>query len=254
MMKEQTLNRLAAMKLEGMEVVFRRHVEQVPRPDLEAEDVVAMMVDAEHQHRETRKLTSRLRTARFRDQATAEQIDWKHPRGITKGELLDILGGAWVNHNHNVIITGATGLGKTYLACAVGHKLCQDGQSVVFRRATRFFDELKQARGDGTYDNLVKRISKARLLILDDFALEPLDTLARHDLLEIMEERYAVSSTLITSQAEPDQWHLMVGAPTHADSILDRLTHNALRLKLKGESLRKTRGQNALTAGQTLGQ
>ena len=147
-----------------------------------------------------------------------------------------------------MIITGATGLGKTYLACALGHKLCRDGNTVLFRRTTRLFEELNQARGDGTYTTMLKRIANIRLLILDDFGLEPLDANARHDLLEIMDDRYGSASTLITSQFEPDHWHATMGDPTHADSILDRLTHNALRVRLKGESIRKTRGEGALTA------
>ena len=250
MMKEQTLEKLEAMKLSGMAQVFRRHVEQMPRPDLDAEELTGMMVDAEQQHRENLKLTSRLRYAKFKHEATAEQIDWKHPRGMVKAEMLEVLKGNWMPQHQNVIITGATGLGKTYLACAVGHKLCRDGNSVIFRRASRFFEELKQARGDGTYDNLLKRVARARLLILDDFGLEPLDTVARHDLLEVMEDRYGSASTLITSQFEPDHWHTTVGDPTHADSILDRLTHNSLRIRLKGDSLRKTRGKVPLTGTQ----
>ena len=247
MMKEQTLEKMEAMKLRGMAAAFRRHVDQMPRPDLDPEELAAQMVDAEHQHRESVKLTSRLRTARFKEQATSEQIDWKHPRGVSKTELLNVLSGGWLQHHHNVIITGPTGLGKTYLACAVGHKLCRDGNTVLFRRASNFFEELTQARGDGTHGNMLRRIQRTSLLILDDFALEPLDANARHDLLEVMEDRYSSASTLITSQFDVDHWHTMVGDPTHADSILDRLTHNAVRVKLKGESIRKTRGKT-LTA------
>ena len=245
MMKEQTLEKLEVMKLTGMAQVFRRHVEQVPRPSLEPEELVALMVDAEQQRRETLKLSSRLRQARFKDQATPEQIDWKHPRGLVKAELIDVLNGDWLRYQRNLFFTGPTGSGKTFLACAVGHKLCRDGHTVLFRRATRFFEELKQARGDGTYDNLLKRIERTELLALDDFGMEPLDATARHDLLEIMQDRYSVASTLITSQFEPDHWHTIVGDATHADSILDRLTHNALRIKLTGESIRKSRAQPA---------
>lgn len=245
MITEQTLSKLESMKLAGMAQVFKRHMEKVPRPDLDAEELVALMVDAEYQRRETLKLSGRLRQAKFKDQGTPEQIDFKHPRGLAKGEFVNVLTGDWLQHHHNLFITGPTGTGKTFLSCAVGHKLCRDGHTVLFRRATRFFDELKQARGDGTYDNLLKRIARAELLVLDDFGMEPMDTTARHDMLEIMQDRYAVASTLITSQFEPDHWHGVIGDPTHADSILDRLTHNALRIKLNGESIRKTRGQGA---------
>ena len=249
-MNEQTIEKLENLNLRGMATVFRRHVEKTPRESLEPEELVARMADAEENERESKRLGTRLRQARFKEQAAVEQIDWKHPRGLSKPELMEVIRGGWLQHHHNVLITGATGLGKTFLACAIGHKLCIDGHTVFFRRASRLFDELKQARGEGGYTNLIKRIARARLLIIDDFGLEPLDATARQDLHEIMEDRYSMASTLITSQFEPPAWHQLVGDATHADSILDRLTHNAHHVRLNGESIRKTKGKAALTAAK----
>lgn len=248
MTPEQTIERLDALKLAGMASVYRRYVEKMPRPDLDTETLVAQMADAEMLQRDTKRTSSRLRHAHFREQVTADQLDFKHPRELSKPLVLQLMGGGWVQQGHNLIITGATGLGKTFLACAIGHRLCQDGRSVLFKRATRLFEDLQAARGDGSYAARLKKLMTTDVLILDDFGMETLDASARHDLLEVMEDRYGIKSTIITSQFEPDQWHLAVGAPTHADSILDRLVHNALRIALKGESIRKTRGKAALTA------
>ena len=250
---EQIQEQLDALKMKGMSDVFRRYVSTVPRPDMEAEVLVAQMVEAEVMARHDQRMASRLRRATFKDLATPEQIDFKHARGLKKTEVLQLLGGGWLQHGNNLLITGATGLGTTFLACALGHRFCQDGHTVIFRRATRLFEDLNTARADGSYNHRIKALQTTDVLILDDFALEPLDASARHDLLEIMEDRYNTRSTIITSQFEPDHWHAAVGAPTHADSILDRLVHNALRLRLEGESMRKTRGQKALNTNQNGG-
>lgn len=244
MSPEQTIEHLETLKLKGMAAVLRHHCSQVPRPHLDAETLLAQMVDAQLMTRHQQRLTSRLKQAHFKEPAHQDQIDWKHARGLRKPELLQILGGGWLQNGQNVLITGATGLGKTFLACAIGHRLCQDGHTVIFKRATRLFDELVASRGDGTYPARIRKLMATDVLILDDFALEPMNADARHDLLEIMEDRYAIKSTVITSQFEPDHWHTAVGAPTHADSILDRLVHNAMRIPLQGESIRKTRGKN----------
>ena len=250
MSPEQTAEHLDNLNMKGMAAVFRHHVSQVPRTDVDAEMLVAQMVDAQVMKRSEMRLTSRLKQAAFKELAQPDQIDWKHARGLKKPEVLQLLGGGWVQNGQNLLLTGPTGLGKTFLACAIGHRLCQDGRTVLFRRATRLFDELVAARGDGTYAHRIKKLMATDVLILDDFALEPMDSNARHDLLEIMEDRYGIKSTIITSQFEPDHWHTAVGDPTHADSILDRLVHNALRMKLHGESVRKARAKRTLTADQ----
>jgi DNA replication protein DnaC len=168
-------------------------------------------------------------------------------RAGRKAVMLDLASSRWVQSHQNVIFAGPTGIGKSWLACALGNKACRDGFSVIYRRASRLFDELAQARADGTYPHLLRRLAKAQVLILDDFAIEPLGAAQRRDLLEVIEDRYKTSSTIITSQLAPDQWHAAIGDATVADSICDRLVHNAHRLNLRGESIRKS---NALTTAK----
>lgn len=249
MLTEQTLEKLGSMKLSGMASALRGHLEKGGRSELSPTELVGMLVDAEFLARENKRVATRLRMARFRDQVSVEEIDWKHPRGVTRPAIMELVTGNWLRAHHNLLITGATGLGKTFLACALGNKFCRDGRSVMFRRTSRLFDELKQARGDGSYRNALKRIARTELLILDDFGLESLDAEGRQDLLEILEDRYNLASTLITSQLPTDKWHALIKDDTRADSILDRLVHNAARLNLSGESIRKTRGRAPLTEG-----
>lgn len=248
MLTEQTLDKLDTMKLAGMAGALRSHLATPNRPPLDALELVGTLVDAEFLARDNRRLTTRLRSARFKEQAAVEDIDWKHPRNLNRAQFTELLSGQWLRRHHNGAVIGKTGLGKSYLACALGNKFCRDGCTVMFRRVSRLFEELRQARGDGSYNALLKRIAKTQLLILDDFGLDPLDATARHDLLEILEDRYNISSTVITSQFPTEKWHALIGDDTVADSILDRLVHNAWRLNLDGESLRKTRGKAALTS------
>jgi DNA replication protein DnaC len=239
MLAEQTLDKLSAMKLHGMAAAFRQWLDQPKNKDLAPADLVGMLADAEWLHRENRRLTSRLRKARFRLNAAVEDVDYAHARGLSKAVMLELSGCRWVANHQNVIITGETGLGKSYLACALGQKACREGFVVVYRRASRLFDELAQARADGTYPLLLRRLAKAQVLIIDDFGLEVLAATQRRDLLEVLEDRYGVSSTIVTSQLDTEHWHPVIGEETIADAICDRLVHNAHRLKLKGESLRK---------------
>ena len=181
-----------------------------------------------------------LKKARFRLSACIEDIDYSHARGLTKAAMHDLSSCRWVANHQNVIVTGETGLGKSYLACALGNKACREGFTVVYRRASRLFDELAQARADGTYPHLLRRLAKTQVLILDDFGLEVLGPSQRKDLLELFEDRYGVSSTIVTSQLDTKDWHPVIGDPTIADAICDRLVHNAHRVKLSGDSIRKT--------------
>jgi DNA replication protein DnaC len=239
MLVDQTLEKLNAMKLYGMANYLRGWLEKAPDKDVSATDLVGLLADAEWMHRENTKLTARLQHAKLRQQACLEDIDYGHARGLTKTQVMELSTSKWVEGRQNVLLTGPTGVGKSFLACALGQKACRDGYSVVYRRASRLFDELAQARADGTHPHVLKRLAKAQVLILDDFGLEPLGAAERKELLEVLEDRYQVSSTVVTSQLEPKDWHAVIGDATLADAILDRLVHNAHRLKLAGDSIRK---------------
>jgi DNA replication protein DnaC len=242
MLVEQTQEKLNAMKLYGMANYLRTWLEKAPDKDVSTTDLVGLLVDAEWVHRENKKLGTRLRNARLRQTACLEDIDYSLTRGLTKAQVLELSTSRWVAQAQNVLVTGPTGVGKSFLACALGQKACRDGYGVVYRRASRLFDELAQARADGTYPHLLRRLAKAQVLILDDFGLEPLGASERKELLEVLEDRYGVGATVVTSQLEPKDWHAVIGDATLADAILDRLVHNAHRLKLIGDSVRRADG------------
>lgn len=248
MLVEQTMEKLAAMKLYGMADALRRWMDQTKEKQLTALDVVGLLVDAEWHLREERKLTARLRNARFREEASVEDIDYQHPRGLQKSTMQELAACRWVTAHQNVILTGKTGVGKSYLACALGQKACREGHTVVYRRASRLLDEVAQARADGTHFLLLRRLAKTDVLVVDDFGMEVLNAVQRRDLLEVLEDRYGTTSTIITSQLEPKEWHAVIGDETIADAVCDRLVHNAHKVKLGGESIRKLKGD--LTKGQ----
>jgi DNA replication protein DnaC len=242
MLVEQTMEKLVAMKLRGMAEALRRWLEKPKEKQLAPLDLIGLLADAEWEEREQKRLTARLRNARFRQEASVEDIDYQHPRGLAKAVMLDLAACRWVTAHQNVVFTGHTGVGKSYLACALGQKACRDGHTVVYRRTSRLLDELAQARADGSHFNLLRRLAKTEVLILDDFGLEVLNAAQRKDLLEVLEDRYGVSSTIVTSQLEPKDWHSVIGDETIADAVCDRLVHNAHRVKLAGESIRKVKG------------
>jgi DNA replication protein DnaC len=241
MLMEQTMEKLNAMKLFGMAKAFREWHQAPKKQALSPEDFVGILADAEWVYRESRKLQLRLAAARFKMSACIEDIDFAHPRGLSKSVLLELSSSKWVQQRQNIIVTGHTGLGKSYLACALGQKACRDGFTAIYRRAPRLFDELAVARADGSLPTLLKRLAKTNVLVLDDFGLEALTAQHRKDLLEVLDDRYDSGSTIITSQLEPKEWHAVIGDPTLADAICDRLVHNAHRIKLNdAESIRKT--------------
>ena len=182
---------------------------------------------------------ARLRYARLRHQAAVENVDYRAARGLDRTLFQALIAGRWIDEAQNLIIEGPAGVGKSWLACALGHKACRDDRSVLYQRIPRLFGDLALARGDGRYPRLMRAFGGVKLLILDDWGFEPLSSEQRHDLLEIVEDRYGRGATLITSQIPVDRWHDLIGEPTLADAILDRIVHNAHRLQLSGDSLRK---------------
>ena len=242
MLVEQTVEKLNAMKVFGMAKALRQWMDSTKQKDMAPADLVGLLVDAESMYRDNRKLQLRLKNAKLKQQACIEDIDYSHTRGLSKAVLNDLASSRWAQSHQNIIVTGPTGVGKSFLACALGQKACRDGYTVMYRRASRLFDELAQARADGTYPHVLKRIAKAQVLILDDFGLEMLAPPQRKELLEVLDDRYHTGSTVVTSQLEPKDWHPVIGDETLADAICDRLVHNAHRLKLGGESIRKSEG------------
>ncbi len=241
MLVEQTLDKLTSMRLLGMAAFLRTFLADPKQRGIDALDLVGLLADAEWVHRENARLTQRLKNARLKLQACIEDIDYAHARGLVKSTILELQTSRWIQQNQNVVITGPTGVGKSYLACALGQKACRDGFSVAYRRLSRLFDELAQARADGTLPLLLRRLAKTNVLILDDFGLEVLGVAERKGMLEVLEDRYGTSSTIVTSQLAPDAWHAVIGDPTLADAICDRLMHNAYKFELRGESIRKPR-------------
>lgn len=243
MTTEETFQKLSEMRMHG---VARALQEQLDRHDeyreLDFEERLGLLVDREWSEREDRSLTRRLQIAKLRDRsACVEDIDYRHPRGLDRSLFKRLATGEWIGKRQNVLLTGSTGCGKTYLACALGHKACRDGHSVVYRRVPRLVEELQLARGDGTYPRLLARWAKTDVLILDDWGLKPLGSEERHDLLEVIEDRHGERSTVIAGQLPVKSWHTYIGDPAVADAALDRIVHAAHQITLKGESMRKKR-------------
>lgn len=243
MLKHPTLTQLHALGLHGMAKAFDELAANGQAEGLDRLEWLTLLLDREAALRHDKRFTSRLRAARLRQQAAVEDVDYRSPRGLDRALFQKLAEGDWIKGHDNLVLVGPTGVGKSWLAAALGHKACRDNQSVLYQRVPRLFEDLALGRGDGRHPRLLRSLGRADLLILDDWGLEPLDAGARHDLLEILEERYGRRSTMITSQLPIDRWHDIIGDPTYADAILDRLIHNAHRIELSGESLRRGRGK-----------
>jgi DNA replication protein DnaC len=247
MLNHPTLDQLQQLGLAGMARAFDELMASDQAATLTLPEALGLLLDRETTYRYDRKLTRRVRYARLRHQAAVEDIDYHAARGLDRPLLQALIAGDWIDAHDNLIINGPTGVGKSWLACALGQKACRDQRSVLYQRTNKLFADLTLARGDGRYARLCRALFGVQLLILDDFALEPIDAQARHDLLEIVEERYGRRSTIFTSQIPVEQWHTVIGDPTYADAILDRVVHNAHRLDLTGESMRRTRAKSTKT-------
>ena len=248
----QTLTALRQLKLGGMANALQHQLEQVGTYEgLAFTERLALLVEQECLSREQRKQERLIRQARFKLAACVQDIDYAHPRNLTPATIARLAQGDWINRGQNLLMTGPCGSGKTYLACALGHNACLYGYSVRYYRLSRLLLELTQAKADGSYHKQLKQLARVQLLIIDDWGLEPLTPAHRNDLMEIMDDRHGLTSTLVISQLPTDPWYASIGDNTLADAILDRLMHNAHRLPLKGESMRKILGQ--LTEDEHLG-
>lgn len=239
----QSLEKLSQMRLHTMADAIKQQLEQPSVQELSFEERIAMIVDREWLFRENRRLTRRLKAARLKQQAAVEDIDFRQPRGLDKSVMLTLSNCQWIRNHQNVIIIGPTGIGKSYLAEALAQKACREGFTALYYRSSRIFRDLAIARGDGNYSKLLTRLAKTDLLVVDDWGLSSLTDAERRDFLEVMEDRHGIRSTIITSQYPVAKWHELIGEPTLADAILDRIVHNAHKIVLKGESMRKTRSK-----------
>jgi len=239
MLTHPTLEKLQELRLTGMHRAYRDQLETLDCDGLDFDERFGLIVEREHDERHNRRMTTRLRGARLRLSACVEDIDYRQARGLDKRLILSLAQGEWIRKHQNIIITGPTGVGKTYLACALGHSACRQGCSVLYHRAPRLFQELTLARADGRYPKLIAALTKVDLLILDDWATALLTDEQRRDLFEIIEERYQRRATLMAAQMPIKHWHEIIGDPTIADAILDRIIHNAHKITLKGDSMRK---------------
>jgi len=241
MLHVPTLEKLKELKFTGMVKGLEEQLTSTSYESLCFEERLGLLVDRETSERENRRLQTRLSQAKLRHKACIEDIDYSPKRGLNRSTILSLSNCNWIKEKLNILITGPTGIGKSFLGCALAYKACLEGYKVRYFRTQRLFQSLKTGHGDGSYQRLINSIAKINLLVLDDWGLKSLNDQERNDLLEIMEDRHGVHSTIITSQLPVKDWHKMIAHDTLADAILDRIVHNAYRIELDGDSMRKTK-------------
>jgi DNA replication protein DnaC len=247
MLTHPTLDKLKTLKFTGMAAALTEQMDMSDISDMSFEERLGLLVDREMTERENRRLSNRLRRARFKLNAALEDIDYRHPRGLDKSLIRSLATCQWVKDHLNILISGPTGVGKTWLACALAQKACREGFTALYLRLPRFLQEITIAKGDGRYTKLLATLARTDVLILDDWGITKPTAENRRDLLELLEDRHGNRSTLATSQLPIDKWHDMIGDPTLADAILDRLLHNAYKINLKGDSMRKRQSKLTTT-------
>ncbi|MEO9191214.1 MAG: IS21-like element helper ATPase IstB [Acetobacteraceae bacterium] len=241
MLNHPTLDLLHELALDGMAKGFREMMDNPESHALDHAEWLGILLERESTQRQQKRFESRAKNAKLRHLAAVEDVDYRTPRGLDRTMFLKLAGCDWIRERRHCLLTGPAGVGKSWLACALGYKACRENLSVLYHRMPRLFAALALARGDGRYAKLLHQLARVDLLILDDWGPEPLQHEQQRDLLEIAEDRYNAGSLIITSQVPIDHWYEIVGNPTLADAILDRIIHNAHRVELKGESLRKPR-------------
>ena len=243
MLIQETMDKMQQMKMPAMADAFQQQRESTQYQELGFEDRLGMLIDAEWTSREQRKLSRRLKAAKLRYAASLEDVDYRTPRGLDRRVMLSLGTCSWIQERHNLILTGSTGTGKSFLASAFCERACRSGFSAYYVRAPRLLHELAVARGDGSYSRVLAKLLKMQLLAIDDWLIAPLKDSERRDLLEIIEDRNEAASTLIATQLPVRAWHEAIGEPTLADAICDRLVHRAHGIELKGASMRKVRAE-----------
>ena len=243
-MIQDTLEKMRKMKLYGMSRSFGHATEAGSLASLTPDELIALPVENEWDDRQNRRMERSLRGAKFRYKATVEELDFRPGRELDKNQLLRLADGGYISKGENILVTGSTGTGKSYLACALGNQACSNGRKVLYANTTRLLTQLKMAKADGSAIKEMLKIEKLDLLILDDFGIQPLDVQSRMLLMEIIEDRHGKKSTIITSQLPVSAWYEIIGDQTLADAILDRIVHDAHRIELQGESLRRKRKIN----------
>jgi len=239
MQSENILAQMGKLKLGGMQEAFREQISQPNHANLSFEDRLGLLLDREIITKDNKRINNLQRRARLRQVASIEEICFESKRGLEKSKVMSLAACDFIRHHHNLLITGSTGCGKTYLACAIGNQACRMGFRVKYLLLTRFLEEMAISHVDGSYTSLMAQLHKDDVLILDDFGLTAITTAQRNDLFNLIEARYQLRTTIITSQLPVAKWHDYLGEPTIADAILDRVTENAQRIELNGESMRK---------------